>query len=100
MLKEEFPHVDFDLIESEEDTFFDSMGSERETDDDVGVRGRELLDWIRYRPESNIVVVSRHQLLTWISVIFHNVGFPNYGQAGLRWVIFMMRRVGLYSVHS
>lgn len=58
ILKEEFPFVDFDMIEHDEDALYHRIAGGREADDDVEERGRELLEFIGQRPETNIAVVS------------------------------------------
>ncbi|CAN0520440.1 unnamed protein product, partial [Ectocarpus sp. 8 AP-2014] len=56
-LKEEYPDISFDTIKDEKDIYFDSLGEEREPNDLMADRGRELFSWLKDRPETNIVVV-------------------------------------------
>lgn len=53
-LKQEFPNIIFDEIAEDEDLYWE--GDREEYEAMIG-RGRELLAWLRARPETNIVVV-------------------------------------------
>lgn len=55
-LAKEFPHVDFSLVDTDEDTWHDP--ARRETVREVAIRGDKFLDILRGRPERNIAVVS------------------------------------------
>lgn len=57
-MNEEFPFVEFDMIEHDEDVLYNRIADGRETDGDLEERGRELLEFIGQRPETNIAVVS------------------------------------------
>lgn len=56
-LKGEYPNISFDAIKDEKDVYFDSLGEEREPNDLMADRGRELFSWLKDRPETNIAVV-------------------------------------------
>ncbi|CAB1116470.1 unnamed protein product [Ectocarpus sp. CCAP 1310/34] len=62
-LKQEYPDISFDEIKDEKDVYFDSLGEEREPNDLMADRGRELLSWLKERPETNIVVVTHSAFL-------------------------------------
>ncbi|CAN0313692.1 unnamed protein product, partial [Hapterophycus canaliculatus] len=62
-LKEEFPTISFDAIEHEEDVYYEALGDERETNETVADRARELFSWLRDRPETNIAVVTHSAFL-------------------------------------
>jgi len=61
ILRHEFPHVDFSLIHTDEDTWHDPI--KRETVREVAIRSDKCIDVIRSRPERNIVLVSHGVLL-------------------------------------
>jgi len=67
-LRADFPRVDFSLLESEEDLLFHV--SNRETRVAMVERGIQLLEWIRTRPEKNIVVVGHS---SWLLTLFNAV---------------------------
>lgn len=56
-LKKEYPTISFDAMKEEDDAYFDSLGDERESDEKVAGRARELFAWLKDRPETNIAVV-------------------------------------------
>lgn len=55
-VSKEFPHVDFSLISTDQDTWHDD--DRRETIREVAERGQGFLRFLRSRPERNIAVVS------------------------------------------
>jgi len=55
VLKEEFPGVDFSLVQSDEDVLYHQT---KEDSEKVQERGREFLKWVSTRDESNIAVVT------------------------------------------
>jgi broad specificity phosphatase PhoE len=56
VVAKEFPHVDFGLVSTDEDTWHDP--NRRETVREVSIRADRFLATLRARPERNIVVVS------------------------------------------
>jgi broad specificity phosphatase PhoE len=50
-----FPHVDFSLVKTDEDTWH---GPSRETVREVAARGHKFVEFLRERPETHIAVVS------------------------------------------
>lgn len=57
VLKKEYPTISFEAVKDEEDVYYDSLGGDRETNEAVAGRGRELFAWLKERPETNIAVV-------------------------------------------
>ena len=60
-----FPHVDFALVEAqeEEDPFYYSCGGAREPDINVAQRSRAFFEWLAARPEKEVVVVTHSAFL-------------------------------------
>lgn len=56
-LKKEYPTISFDAMKEEDDAYFDSLGDERESNEKLADRARELFAWLKDRPETNIAVV-------------------------------------------
>lgn len=56
MLRTEFPHVDFSLVGTDDDTWHNP--DRRETVREVSIRAEKFLQILRERPERNIMVVS------------------------------------------
>lgn len=56
-LKKEYPTISFDAIKDEDDAYYESLGDERESNEKVADRARELFSWLKDRPETNIAVV-------------------------------------------
>lgn len=56
-LKEEFPTISFDAIKDDEDVYYEALGDERETNEAMADRARELFSWLKERPETNVAVV-------------------------------------------
>eukprot|EP00123_Amoebidium_parasiticum_P001512 comp12624_c0_seq1/m.7664 comp12624_c0_seq1/g.7664 ORF comp12624_c0_seq1/g.7664 comp12624_c0_seq1/m.7664 type:complete len:252 (-) comp12624_c0_seq1:107-862(-) len=56
-----FPHVDFSLITSDEDTLW--LAGERESRENMRVRALRFLEWVQGRAESTIAVVSHQDFL-------------------------------------
>eukprot|EP00611_Tribonema_gayanum_P029253 TRINITY_DN7763_c0_g1_i1.p1 TRINITY_DN7763_c0_g1~~TRINITY_DN7763_c0_g1_i1.p1 ORF type:complete len:237 (-),score=44.46 TRINITY_DN7763_c0_g1_i1:303-1013(-) len=67
-LKEQFPHIDWSLIESDSDELWDTLGEDRETDEMMMARAHDLFEWIRARPETNIAIVTHS---AYLSVLFN-----------------------------
>ncbi|CAM9156015.1 unnamed protein product [Ascophyllum nodosum] len=61
-LKEDFPTIIFDNIDEGEDKLYDA--NERESEESLMKRAKNLLDWLSGRTETNIVVVTHGVLLT------------------------------------
>lgn len=55
--KENFPFIDFDLVENDSDPLY-SLYTLREPAIDVQRRGRDFMRWLQSRPEKEIIVVS------------------------------------------
>jgi broad specificity phosphatase PhoE len=69
--RQEFPQVNFDELESEDDPFFQE--DVRETKLEVGHRIYTFLEWLSQRPEQHIAVVSHSGwLLTLFNAIVQN----------------------------
>eukprot|EP00752_Nemacystus_decipiens_P016046 g14345.t1 len=62
-LKKEYPTISFDAMEEDDDAYFDSLGDERESNEKVAGRARELFAWLKDRPETNIAVVTHSAFL-------------------------------------
>ncbi|CAM9576038.1 unnamed protein product [Pylaiella littoralis] len=62
-LRKEYPAISFEALKDDEDVYYDSLGDGRETNEAVASRGRELLAWLKDRPETNIAVVSHSAFL-------------------------------------
>ena len=60
-----FPAVDFSLIDPDEDALW--VAGKIETEASVGQRGRQFLQYLMSRPESNVAVVS-HSALLWFTL--------------------------------
>ena len=60
--KANYGHVNFDLIASNEDPIY-SKYILREPDTDVAARGREFIEWLKQRPEKEIIVVTHSAYL-------------------------------------
>jgi len=59
--REQFPAVDFSLIETEEDSWW--VPDVRESKEDIRARGARFLAWLAARPEGEIAVVSHSSFL-------------------------------------
>jgi broad specificity phosphatase PhoE len=64
--KQEFPMVDFSMLESEEDTIF--LEDRRETKIEVASRAYKLLEWLETRPEKHVGVASHS---AWLLTLFN-----------------------------
>jgi broad specificity phosphatase PhoE len=64
----DFPHVDFDLIQNNEDVLF--QHDTRERRHDVGDRAYQFLEWLHKRPEQHVAVTSHS---AWLLTLFHGV---------------------------
>ncbi|CAN0391106.1 unnamed protein product, partial [Phaeothamnion confervicola] len=60
----DFPAIDFSQIPPGADAYWDSFGTERETDEAIVGRAQELLRWLAARPEKKICVVSHSAFLS------------------------------------
>lgn len=60
--KVNYSHVNFDHIDSNEDPIY-SKYILREPDNDVAARGREFIQWLKARPEKEIIVVTHSAYL-------------------------------------
>ena len=91
ILRNEFPHVDFSLIYTDDDTWHDPI--KRETVREVAIRSDKCIDIIRSRPERNIVVVSHGVLLETLlnrcslACIDENVKARRFDNAEMRSII-------------
>jgi broad specificity phosphatase PhoE len=72
--QENYPSVDFSLIESEEDPLYPQYEDRREPHDEMDERAKQFLSWIKARPETEIVVVTHSAFLRGL---FQRVLFPN-----------------------
>lgn len=69
-LKKEYPTISFDAIKDEGDAYYDSLGDDRESDEKVADRARELFAWLKDRPETNIAVVRGFFVLSRVGSTF------------------------------
>jgi broad specificity phosphatase PhoE len=60
--KKTYPHVDFGQIKDNEDKLY-RLFPQRERESDVTIRARKFMQWLKQRPESEIIVVSHHKYL-------------------------------------
>lgn len=66
--KESFPHVRFDLISEPSDTLYLQFITRREPMENVVTRGNEFIEWLKIRPENNIVVVTHSSFLKYFFI--------------------------------
>jgi broad specificity phosphatase PhoE len=66
--EKEFPMVDFSMIETEEDRLFHDH--KRESKMEVGERVYKFMEWLSFRPETNIAVASHSG---WLLTLFNGI---------------------------
>mmetsp|Transcript_120520 Transcript_120520/g.236885 ORF Transcript_120520/g.236885 Transcript_120520/m.236885 type:complete len:242 (-) Transcript_120520:90-815(-) len=60
--KKSFPHVDFSNVKDDQDTLYWRYNL-REPNSDVTARARLFMEWLKERPETEIIVVTHHGYL-------------------------------------
>ncbi|XP_021898868.1 phosphoglycerate mutase-like protein, partial [Carica papaya] len=59
-----FPNIDFSLMESEDDNLW--RADARESEEELGARGMEFMQWLWTRPEKEIAIVSHGIMLQYM----------------------------------
>ena len=63
-LKGRYPEIDWSQMTDDDDTYWNALGQDRETDEMMVKRANALYDWLEQRPETNIAIVTHSAILS------------------------------------